>query len=139
MSKLLDEKQAAALLNVSVKTLQAWRYRGNGPRFVKFGRSVRYALADLEAFVLERLRTSTSDSGRSSGYQPPAWVTVVTSHKKSWPSPPSGPAAATPRLKPAQLARLPMRRLHGTVRCRIRTRLVLSDQCIAESKPRRGC
>ena len=63
MTQLMDEKQAAALLNVSVKTLQARRSRGGGPRFVKLGRSVRYAMADLEAFVLAAVRTSTSDPG----------------------------------------------------------------------------
>ena len=63
MKQLLDEKQAAALLNVSVKTLQGRRSRGDGPPFVKLGRSVRYAEADLEAFVLAAVRTSTSDPG----------------------------------------------------------------------------
>jgi predicted DNA-binding transcriptional regulator AlpA len=63
MNQLMDEKQAAALLNVSVKTLQARRSRGGGPRFAKLGRSVRYAVADLEAFVQAALRSSTSDPG----------------------------------------------------------------------------
>jgi hypothetical protein len=49
MNKLLDEKQAAALLNVSVKSLQAWRCRGGGPKFVKIGkRLVRYACPTLK-------------------------------------------------------------------------------------------
>ena len=63
MNQLMDEKQAAALLNVSVKTLQARRSKGGGPLFVKLGRSVRYAMADLEAFVQAAVRSSTSDSG----------------------------------------------------------------------------
>jgi hypothetical protein len=63
MTQLLDEKQAAALLNVSVKTLQARRSTGGGPRFVKVGRCVRYRHEDLQAFVLAALRTSTSDPG----------------------------------------------------------------------------
>ena len=63
MTELLDEKQAAALLRVTTKGLQSWRYRGNGPRFVKVGRCVRYRLEDLQTFVLAALRTSTSDPG----------------------------------------------------------------------------
>ena len=63
MTPLLDEKQAAALLRVTTKAVQGWRYKGNGPRFVKVNRLVRYRLEDLQAFVLAALRTSTSDPG----------------------------------------------------------------------------
>ena len=65
MTALLDEKQTAALLRVTTKAVQGWRYRGGGPRFVKVGRCVRYRLEDLQAFVLAALRTSTSDPGPS--------------------------------------------------------------------------
>ena len=61
MKELLNERQTAALLHVSVKSLQGWRVQGVGPPFVKLGRCVRYAVPDLEAFVLAALRTSTSD------------------------------------------------------------------------------
>jgi hypothetical protein len=63
VTHLIDEKEAAALLHVSVKSLQVWRVRGGGPRFVKLGRCVRYAMADLDTFVQEALRRSTSDPG----------------------------------------------------------------------------
>ena len=138
MNKLLDEKQAAALLNVSVKSLQGWRYRGGGPKFVKIGRRlVRYTMADLEAFVLARLRTSTSDSGRSPAYQLPACFTRVTSHEKSWPDLPPGPSAApTPRPTPAEFTRSPTRRRHSLPRGRVRIRLGRTNQQVTESAPR---
>jgi hypothetical protein len=64
MNQLMDEKQAAALLNVSVKWLQARRCKGGGPKFAKIGgRLVRYAVDDLEAFVQAAVRSSTSDPG----------------------------------------------------------------------------
>ena len=63
MTQLLDEKQAAALLKLSVKCLQNWRVRGGGPPFVKLGRSIRYEVSALEAFVQEGVRRSTSDPG----------------------------------------------------------------------------
>ena len=75
MTPLLDEKQAAALLRVTTKAVQGWRYKGNGPRFVKVNRLVRYRLEDLQAFVLAALRTSTSDPG------PPAPPSPVHSRK----------------------------------------------------------
>lgn len=48
---LMNEKDAAAYLGWSVKTLQARRHLCKPPRYRKIGRSVRYTLADLEAFV----------------------------------------------------------------------------------------
>ena len=75
MTTLLTEREAAALLHVTVKAVQGWRYRGNGPRFVKVGRCVRYRLEDLQAFVQAALRTSTSDPG------PPAPPAPVHSRK----------------------------------------------------------
>ena len=60
---ILDEKETAALLRISVKALQGWRYRGGGPKFLKLGRCVRYRRGDLQEFVLQALRSSTSDPG----------------------------------------------------------------------------
>jgi predicted DNA-binding transcriptional regulator AlpA len=58
---LLTELQASTYLNVAVKTLQNYRWLGQGPRFVKLGkRMVRYRLSDLENFVTANLRSSTS-------------------------------------------------------------------------------
>ncbi len=57
---LRTEDEAAAFLNLSNRTLQAWRVRGCGPKFRKLGRAVRYRLEDLETFVNENVRRSTS-------------------------------------------------------------------------------
>lgn len=49
---LLDENEAATTLNVAVQTLRNWRWKGEGPRYVKVGaRLVRYRRSDLAAFV----------------------------------------------------------------------------------------
>lgn len=50
----------AQRLNVSVKTLQRWRWIGYGPPFIKIGRAVRYRDSDVEAFVQASRRTSTT-------------------------------------------------------------------------------
>jgi phage terminase Nu1 subunit (DNA packaging protein) len=44
---LLNEVQAAEFLDLSIRTLQAWRVRSAGPPFVKAGRAVRYRRRDL--------------------------------------------------------------------------------------------
>lgn len=63
LDELLRDRQAAAVLNVSPKTLANWRVCGTGPRFVKSGRLVTYRYADLQAFVAASSRSSTSDKG----------------------------------------------------------------------------
>ncbi len=51
--QLVDEREAAAILSVAVNTLRNWRWKGGeGPRWRKIGpRCVRYAVADLHAFI----------------------------------------------------------------------------------------
>lgn len=45
------EAEAAERLSVSPGLLRKWRRKGGGPSYVKFGRAIRYSLADLRAFV----------------------------------------------------------------------------------------
>ena len=65
MKTYLNTAETAEYLDFSRKQLEAWRVRGGGPRYAKIGRSVRYRRVDLDAFVEERLVTSTSDEGRA--------------------------------------------------------------------------
>lgn len=47
-NKLLGEMEACELLSLSVRTLQAYRTRGVGPRFIKLGaKCIRYRYSDL--------------------------------------------------------------------------------------------
>ena len=57
---LLKEEDAGHLLNLSVRTLQAWRIRLAGPPFVQVGRAVRYRRRDLIAWI----DANTIGSGR---------------------------------------------------------------------------
>jgi len=66
MTELMTEDQAAQRLAVSTRTLQGWRVRGGGPQYLKLGRGrgcVRYKTEDLEAYLDDRVRRSTSDQG----------------------------------------------------------------------------
>jgi excisionase family DNA binding protein len=51
--RALTEHEVADRLSLSVATLRAWRLHAKGPRFVRFGRAVRYLEADIEQFVEE--------------------------------------------------------------------------------------
>lgn len=60
---LLNQQQAARFLGLSPRTLEAWRLSGKPPRFLKLGAAVRYRMEDLEKWLDERCRKSTSDDG----------------------------------------------------------------------------
>jgi DNA-binding transcriptional MerR regulator len=60
LDALLTEAQTADFLNVSVRTLQAWRVRGGGPPFVCAGRARRYRRRDLLEWMDSNTRNSTS-------------------------------------------------------------------------------
>lgn len=61
---LMTEGQAAQILDVVPKTMQAWRCRGGGPRFYKIGRLCRYKQSDLEEFLEGRHCDNTAQYGR---------------------------------------------------------------------------
>ena len=60
-ARYLTNDEAAAHLRLSPRTLEKLRVLGGGPRFRKFGRRVRYALADLDAWADGRSYALTSD------------------------------------------------------------------------------
>lgn len=47
----LMEHEVAERLGLSVATLRAWRQKNRGPRYVRFGRAVRYLPGDLQSFI----------------------------------------------------------------------------------------
>lgn len=62
MTMAVDTKGAAERIGLAAKTLENMRTRGNGPSFVKMGRSVRYRIADLDAWMADRVISSTSQA-----------------------------------------------------------------------------
>jgi hypothetical protein len=59
--KLYPPKIAAELLDMSHSWLAKARLRGDGPAYAKFGRSVKYAGADLIEYRKSKRRHSTSE------------------------------------------------------------------------------
>ena len=51
VSGWLDHRAVAELTGISVHTLRAHRQKRTGIAYAKIGRSVRYALKDVEAFM----------------------------------------------------------------------------------------
>jgi predicted DNA-binding transcriptional regulator AlpA len=62
----LRTPDAAAYVGLSPSTMEKMRIKGGGPVYEKSGaKIVVYRLADLEAWLTSRRRTSTSDMGEA--------------------------------------------------------------------------
>ena len=49
--KILVPNEAADYLRISPETLRQWRHLGEGPRYLKMGRAVRYRQSDLDLWI----------------------------------------------------------------------------------------
>lgn len=58
----LTETQLAQRWNIAKKTLQAWRLRGGGPKFVRIGTAIRYLTPDVIEYETKNTYDSTSSA-----------------------------------------------------------------------------
>jgi len=58
---LLTPKEAAKFLRLSESFLAKARMRGDGPRYRKLSRAVRYSMSDLVAWLKACAKTSTAE------------------------------------------------------------------------------
>lgn len=56
----INQIQLAARWGISHRTLERWRWTGEGPKFVKLGGRVVYRLSDIEEYEQAMIRSSTS-------------------------------------------------------------------------------
>ena len=60
--RYLSPRQAALYTSIAVKTLEGLRRSGNGPAFSVAGRSILYAVTDLDAYLASRRVTNTAQA-----------------------------------------------------------------------------
>ncbi len=58
----LNQVELAARWTISHRTLERWRWTGEGPAFIKIGGRVVYRVEDVEAYEATHLRRSTAES-----------------------------------------------------------------------------
>jgi len=58
----LNQIELADRWNISHRTLERWRWTGEGPAFLKIGGRAVYRLEDVEAFEADQTRKSTADN-----------------------------------------------------------------------------
>ena len=61
-SRLTDTVQLAEYLGNEVNTVEGWRLKGVGPRYIKVGRLVRYRTEDVDLWIESQTRNSTSEA-----------------------------------------------------------------------------
>jgi predicted DNA-binding transcriptional regulator AlpA len=62
--RIFRTPEAARYLGLAVSTLEKRRVSGGGPRWVRLGaRAVGYDISDLDEFIDQNYRRSTSDPG----------------------------------------------------------------------------
>jgi excisionase family DNA binding protein len=61
MKEYLTPKEAAPLINVSLRTLELWRSNHYGPRYIKVGRKILYSRAVIDQWLMDKSYGSTSE------------------------------------------------------------------------------
>jgi predicted DNA-binding transcriptional regulator AlpA len=61
MPRLWDQRELARYVGKSTAWCERARWAGEGPRFIKLGRHVRYRAEDVMSWIDECSRTSTSE------------------------------------------------------------------------------
>ena len=64
----LNQIELSRRWSISPRTLERWRWLGQGPRYLKIGGRVVYRLDDIEAYEAQQLRTSTANVSEVSSH-----------------------------------------------------------------------
>jgi hypothetical protein len=67
---LLTPRETAKHLRCSERKLERHRLVGDGPPFLKIGASIRYPLNELERWLADNTRRSTSEAAAPAGRRP---------------------------------------------------------------------
>jgi predicted DNA-binding transcriptional regulator AlpA len=65
MEPLWTTRQLAEFLNVTKETIDIWRYRGDGPPYLKLSRSVRYQPSAVYAWLEDCQRDHPSQRAKT--------------------------------------------------------------------------
>ena len=61
--KHLNQVELSRRWRLSPRTLERWRWMGEGPRYLKIGGRVVYRVEDVEAYEAQQTRESTAGGG----------------------------------------------------------------------------
>ena len=67
--KHITQAELARRWRLSPRTLERWRWKGNGPSYLKIGGRIVYRKEDVAEFEIQRRKTSGSNLPRSANLQ----------------------------------------------------------------------
>lgn len=74
LKEYLTPGEAGRFVGVAMQTLARWRCDGSGPQFIRVGRKIMYAVADLTAWMNARRVSSTSEVAKvTRNAEPSRW------------------------------------------------------------------
>ena len=72
--KHLNQVELSRRWSLSPRTLERWRWLGEGPRYLKIGGRVVYRLEDIEAYEVGQVRDSTAARQSGNDAIPVTWA-----------------------------------------------------------------
>lgn len=95
----LRPNELADRWRISPRTLERWRWTGDGPRFLKVSGKVLYRIEDIEAFEAANVRTRTDERAVPAVVQPftPKRAKRRNHVTLAWPSVSGGCSRGLPR------------------------------------------
>ena len=81
--RCISQNELAKRWQISEATLERWRSQRKGPHFLRLGGQVRYRLADVEAYELEKLEVVSDSQQPPEGLISPLQAKRISSRKST--------------------------------------------------------
>ena len=83
IGRCISQNELAKRWQVSEATLERWRSQRKGPHFLRLGGQVRYRLADVEAYELEKMEVVFDTQQPPKGLISPLQAKRISSRKST--------------------------------------------------------
>ena len=81
--RCISQNELAQRWQISEATLERWRSQRKGPQYLRLGGQVRYRLADVEAYELEKMEVVTDTQQPPEGLISPVLAKRIRSKKST--------------------------------------------------------
>jgi predicted DNA-binding transcriptional regulator AlpA len=81
--RCISQNELAQRWQISEATLERWRSQRKGPQYLRLGGQVRYRLADVEAYELEKMEVVTDTQQPPKGLISPALAKRIISKQST--------------------------------------------------------
>lgn len=83
IGRCISQNELAKRWQISEATLERWRSQRKGPQYLRLGGQVRYRLADVEAYELEKMEVVTDTQQPPEGLISPVLAKRISSKKST--------------------------------------------------------